>query len=72
MDESGIPYRMLIMPDHPTPVRLRTHVSDPIPYMLYDSTAPQRHSWHYNEREAAMSGNREDEGYKMIDHLFSR
>jgi 2,3-bisphosphoglycerate-independent phosphoglycerate mutase len=72
MDGSGIPYRMLVMPDHPTPVRLRTHVADPIPYMLYDSTAPQQHSWHYNEREAAMSGNRVEEGYKMIDHLFSR
>ncbi len=72
MDNSGEQYRMLIMPDHPTPVRLRTHVADPIPYMLYDSTAPQKHSWHYNEAEAAKSGNRVDEGYKMIDHLFSR
>lgn len=32
-----IDYRMLIMPDHPTPIKLKTHVSDPVPYVLYDS-----------------------------------
>ena len=72
LDASGEPYRMLIMPDHPTPVRLRTHVSDPIPYMIYDSTAKQNHDWHYNEHEAAASGNFVPEGYKMIDRLFSK
>ena len=37
MDKSGEDYRMLIMPDHPTPISCRTHTSDPVPYMLYDS-----------------------------------
>lgn len=32
------PYRMLVMPDHPTPVALKTHTSDPVPYMVVDST----------------------------------
>lgn len=36
MDKSGEDYRMLIMPDHPTPISCRTHTSDPVPYMLYD------------------------------------
>lgn len=34
---TGIPYRMLIIPDHATPLCARTHVSDPVPYVLYDS-----------------------------------
>ena len=72
LDASGEPYRMLIMPDHPTPVRLRTHVADPIPYMIFDSTDKQDHDQHYNEREAAMTGNKVDEGYRMIDRLFSK
>ncbi|MCD7883161.1 MAG: cofactor-independent phosphoglycerate mutase [Lachnospiraceae bacterium] len=42
MDASGEPYRMLVMPDHPTPIRIRTHTSDPIPYLLYDSTKTLR------------------------------
>jgi 2,3-bisphosphoglycerate-independent phosphoglycerate mutase len=33
------PFRMLLMPDHATPCALRTHTSDPVPYLLYDSTA---------------------------------
>ncbi len=30
-------WRMLLMPDHPTPLRLKTHTSDPVPYVLFDS-----------------------------------
>ncbi|MCD7717104.1 MAG: cofactor-independent phosphoglycerate mutase [Lachnospiraceae bacterium] len=48
MDASGEPYRMLVMPDHPTPIRIRTHTADPIPYLLYDSTKPL-----YSGNEAA-------------------
>ena len=36
MDASGQDYRLLILPDHPTPIRVRTHTSDPVPYLLYD------------------------------------
>ena len=70
MDESGEPYRMLIMPDHPTPIRLRTHTSDPVPYLLYDSTKEQKKVQFYNEKEAKLTGNVEREGYKLIDRLF--
>ncbi len=33
------PYRLLLLPDHATPCALRTHTSDPVPYLLFDSTA---------------------------------
>ena len=36
LDEIG-PWRMLVMPDHATPLELRTHTSDPVPYLLVDS-----------------------------------
>ena len=71
LSASGEPFRMLIMPDHPTPICVRTHTSDPVPYLLYDSSAPGSYSWKYNEREAQKSGKRVDKGYKMIDYLFS-
>ena len=48
MDASGEEYRLLVLPDHPTPIRLRTHVAEPVPYLLYDSGKKQNHSWHYN------------------------
>ncbi len=72
MDASGQDYRLLILPDHPTPIRVRTHTSDPVPYLLYDSTDIQEHSWKYNEAEAAGSGNDIAQGHKMMEYLFSR
>lgn len=70
LDKQGTPYRLLVMPDHPTPIRVRTHTSDSIPYLLYDSTDLKKESHNYNEKEAKASGNREPEGYKLIDKLF--
>ena len=72
MDASGEPYRLLIMPDHPTPVRLRTHTSDPVPYLLYDSTMERRAIGRYNEAEAEDSGNIEREGFRLIERLFAK
>ena len=69
---SGEPYRMLILPDHPTPVAIRTHVAEAVPYLLYDSSSPQDHTWHYNEKEAAQSGNTVAYGWDMMSYLFSR
>ena len=71
MDASGEEYRLLVLPDHPTPIRLRTHVAEPVPYLLYDSGKKQNHSWHYNEREEAESGNRIDRGCDLMGYLFS-
>lgn len=70
MDASGEAYRLLVLPDHPTPIRVRTHTSDPVPYLLYDNTVEKHEHWLYNEAEAKKSGNDIAEGYKMIDHLF--
>ncbi len=70
LDQAGVEYRMLIMPDHPTPILKRTHTDKPIPYMLYDSTKPQTHDWLYNEKEAEKSGNFFAVGNKLIDRLF--
>ncbi len=70
LDAAGVDFRMLIMPDHPTPICVRTHTSDPVPYLIYDSTKPESHSWNYNEKEAKASGNYIAEGYRTMDHLL--
>lgn len=70
MEQAGAEYRMLILPDHPTPIAKRTHTADPVPYMLYDSRKTERFSHHYNEREAANSGHSIEKGYQMIEYLF--
>ena len=70
MDASGEDYRVLVLPDHPTPIRTRTHSSEPVPYMLYDSTKPFSKNWLYNEKEAKAGGNFVEQGYQLINQLF--
>ena len=70
LDQSGEPYRLLVLPDHPTPIRVRTHTSDPIPYLLYDSERELRRIGAYNEREAEESGLIVEHGYELIEKLF--
>ncbi len=71
LDAEGLSYRMLVLPDHPTPVRVRTHTAGSVPYLLYDSTNELDRTWSYNEKEGAASGICFPEGYMLIDHLFS-
>lgn len=73
MDASGEDYRMLILPDHPTPIACRTHTSDPIPYLLYDSTDTgiKAENVQYNEKQAAASGIVVTEGYRLIEKLLA-
>lgn len=70
MDASGEPYRMLVLPDHPTPLRTRTHSAQPVPYLLYDSTRRLETGRLYNERTAKDSGIFLKEGYRMMDRLL--
>ena len=70
LDAKQIDYRLLVMPDHPTPVRVRTHTSDNVPYLLYDSTDEKSENWNYNEKDAAKSGILIENGYTLIDRLL--
>lgn len=71
LDRAGEDYRMLIMPDHPTPISKRTHTSDPIPYLIYDSTKTDVSKCQsYNEKEAKLTGNFFAEGYRLMDHYL--
>lgn len=70
LDAAGEDYRMLILPDHPTPIKVRTHVAEPIPYLLYDSTALENQTWHYNEKEATAGGRIVEHGWDLMKVLF--
>ena len=72
MDASGEDYRMLVLPDHPTPIEVRTHTSEPVPYLLYDSTNVQDKSWQYSEKCAEEGGIYHPKGHELIDYLFSK
>ena len=72
LKEKGVDFRMLVLPDHPTPIRVRTHTSDNVPYILYDSTDEKYNTWNYNEKEAMESGNLVAQGHTLIDILFEK
>ena len=70
LEESGEDFRMLVLPDHPNLLRLRTHVGDPVPYVLYDSTRQAKKLCRYSEAEAMASGNRYDAGYLLMQRFL--
>ena len=72
LDAKNVDYRMLVLPDHPTPICVRTHTSDPVPYMLYDSTDKKQNNLNYNEKDGKASGNFIAKGHEAILHLFEK
>ncbi len=70
---AGEPFRMLVCPDHPTPIAVRTHVSDPVPYLLYDSeTRTGSGAAAYDEDEAAKTGIFLDAGTQLMQKLLAK
>ena len=71
MEDAGEDFRMLILPDHPTPIRIRTHTGDPVPYLLYDSTRQLRKQERFTEETARAADNFEPNGYRLIEKLIA-
>ena len=66
MEAAGEDFRMLVLPDHPTPLRIRTHSPDPVPYVLYDSTRQAKKIARYSEAEARSTGIFEPKGHELM------
>ncbi len=72
MRAAGEDFRLAVLPDHPTPIAIRTHTPDPVPFLIYDSTDERSESHRYNEREAGEAGLYLPEGPMLIERLFSK
>lgn len=70
LDVAGEDYRILVLPDHPTPIRCRTHTSDPVPYVLFDSTKAFDQGCAFTEKGAKESGIFVEHGYELIRKLI--
>ncbi|MFC1948960.1 2,3-bisphosphoglycerate-independent phosphoglycerate mutase, partial [Chloroflexota bacterium] len=68
----GDSLRVLVMPDHPTPVEIRTHSPDPVPFMLWGGGFTHNGAGMFTEAEAAKTGLFVDPGYNIIDRLVGR
>lgn len=73
LEERGIDYKMLIMPDHPTPIKLKTHVSDPVPYVIFDSTKTNDGSGlSYTEENGKQTGIYIEKGYTLMNRFLNK
>ena len=72
LEKRGIDYKMLIMPDHPTPITLKTHVSDPVPYIIYDSTKEGGSGLDYTEKNGESTGIFIEKGYTLMDKFLDK
>ncbi len=72
LEQAGEDYRILVLPDHPTPLRIRTHSADPVPYVLYDSTHQEKKRAHYTEAEAQATGIFYPQGHVLLDKLLKK
>jgi 2,3-bisphosphoglycerate-independent phosphoglycerate mutase len=64
--------KILIMPDHPTPLSTKTHTRNPVPYLIYDSTKAETGVEKFTEKAAAKSGNYYEEGYQLMGHFLGK
>ena len=71
LDEANEDYRILVLPDHPTPICLRTHTSDPVPYVLFDSRVNNNSNTAFSEKNAMQTGNYLGNGYCLIESLIN-
>ncbi len=66
-------YTVLILPDHPTPLTIRTHAADPVPYLLYRSNAEKASGvMRFTEAEARSTGIHQEIGYRLLPHMLEQ
>jgi len=64
------PFRMLVLPDHATPLGIRTHTAEPVPYMLYDPERETEGGESFSEDEARSAGKDRAPGWELLKNLL--
>lgn len=70
LENCGERFRILIMPDHPTPLDIMTHSSKPVPFMIYDSEAFENGVEKFDEKNAESTGVFIEHGPSVMDKLL--
>ena len=64
--------RLLVMPDHPTPIEIKTHVAEPVPFILWGAGFTANGAARFTEAEAKKTGLFVQNGYNIMDKLVGR
>ncbi len=70
MKNRQVDFSVMILPDHPTPLSLRTHTAEPVPYLIYRSNREKESGAKYDETNAKQSGFFRPEGHLLLDYFF--
>lgn len=72
LSESGEDFKILVLPDHPTPVEIRTHSHEPVPFFLYDSTKSADGMKPFTEKNAEEMENYIPDGSTLLSHMIEK
>lgn len=72
LEDSGEDFRILVCPDHPTPLLTKTHSSEPVPYLIYDSRKSIAGVDTFTEANATATGNFIEHGPSIMDRLLEK
>jgi len=70
LESTGENYKIMLLPDHPTPLSMRTHSSDPVPFMIYSSAAPLCGVDCFDEESAEKTGLYIEHGYNLLNYMI--
>jgi len=72
LEGCGEDYAILVLPDHPTPIQIRTHSAEPVPFVLYRKGDHAGRDVRYTEADAKSTGIYVDQGHQLVDRMKSR
>lgn len=72
LQECGEDFKVMVLPDHPTPIRLRTHTIHPVPFFIYSSTGNATGVETFTEETAATTKLYIPCGYRLMEHLIEK
>lgn len=70
--EWGQDLRVLVMPDHPTPIEVQTHTDDPVPFLMWGPGFSSNGAKRFTEKEAERTGVFHEEGYRIMKKFLER
>ena len=72
LEKAGEDFKIMVLPDHPTPIALKTHTSDKVPFVIYDSRKEvESDIKSYTESNASKSGIEFDKGYELMNYFLN-
>ncbi len=70
LSECNDHFKILVLPDHPTPLEIRTHSSEPVPFFIYSSTSSNIGVKSFNEEAASQTGIYIPDGHKLLEYVI--